>query len=223
MSTGFGQTEAQKLLIESSRYHDPNGLWEKSKVEIKLNEVRPGYPDRKTELMINNKTGRFVMHQIREGHEISFDIKGDKCKIKFDGSTPHDTVAIKKFNLTPNRARVIRDYYTYLYGLPMRLLRDGSIPDEQVTTSRFNGSSALTVRVTYPPNLGSDIWYFYFNPQSKQLVGYRFYHDEEKNDGEYIILENEVSIGRLILPQDRSWYTNNGDELLGSDRIILED
>jgi hypothetical protein len=48
-------------------------------------------------------------------------------------------------------------------------------------------------------------------------VGYRFFHDEGKGDGEYIVLEGEIEGGGLRLPARRTWYTNAEDELLGTD------
>ena len=51
------------------------------------------------------------------------------------------------------------------------------------------------------------------------LVGYRFYHDESKNDGEYIVLEGEASGAGLKLPKTRKWYRHEDDGFLGTDII----
>ena len=75
------------------------------------------------------------------------------------------------------------------------------------------------LRVTYDEGVGDDTWYFYFDPRSYALVGYRFYHDPAKNDGEYIVLEGESEIGSLRLPRTRKWYTHADDRHLGTDTI----
>ena len=77
----------------------------------------------------------------------------------------------------------------------------------------------LSLRVTYDPEVGVDTWYLYFDPDTSALVGYRFYHDESANDGEYIVLEGEVSSGTLRLPKARTWYTHGDDRLLGTDTL----
>ena len=51
-------------------------------------------------------------------------------------------------------------------------------------------------------------------------MGYRFYHVEEKNDGEYITLEGEEKIKGIRFPKTRKWYYNKDDKFLGAD--ILE-
>ena len=49
------------------------------------------------------------------------------------------------------------------------------------------------------------------------MIGYRFYHDESANDGEYILLEGETTDGTVRLPKSRTWYTHKDDRLLGTD------
>jgi len=49
------------------------------------------------------------------------------------------------------------------------------------------------------------------------MIGYRFYHDESANDGEYILLEGETTDGSVRLPKRRTWYTHKDDRLLGTD------
>lgn len=67
--------------------------------------------------------------------------------------------------------------------------------------------------------LGSDTWYFYLNRETPALVGYRFFHDEAKGDGEYILLDGEVADGGLRLPRQRAWYTNQERKHLGTDTL----
>jgi len=57
---------------------------------------------------------------------------------------------------------------------------------------------------------------------SYALVGYRFYHSESDNDGEYIPFEGEIvdEATGLRLPSTRTWYYNNGDGHLATDQIV---
>jgi hypothetical protein len=70
--------------------------------------------------------------------------------------------------------------------------------------------------------VGEDIWYFYFDRRSFALIGCRFFHDESKNDGEYITFEAEIQdkATGMRLPKVRAWYFNAGDEYLATDDII---
>jgi len=52
------------------------------------------------------------------------------------------------------------------------------------------------------------------------LRGYRFYHDESVNDGEYITIEGEELIEEIRYPKTRKWYVNKNDEYLGADELL---
>ena len=62
----------------------------------------------------------------------------------------------------------------------------------------------------------------YFDKNTYQLKRYQFFHEEGKNDGEYIILENELMIGGIKMPKDRAWYYNKDDKYLGTDYLTIK-
>ena len=74
--------------------------------------------------------------------------------------------------------------------------------------------------MTYEAEVGEDIWYFYFDPANYAMIGYRFYHDESKNDGEYITLDGETIVNKIRFPQTRKWYINADDTFLGADILV---
>jgi len=76
------------------------------------------------------------------------------------------------------------------------------------------------MKVTYDAEVGGDTWYVYFEPERYRMVGYRFYHDEARGDGEYIVLEGEHAIGGMRIPARRSWYVNADGRYLGTDELI---
>jgi len=112
-----------------------------------------------------------------------------------------------------------RDYYSYLYGLPMKLRDPGTRISPKVEKRSFHGKEYWVLEVRYEPEVGQDLWYFYFNPDTYALEAYQFYHDKDKNDGEYILLEGEDRLGGMRLPKIRTWYTNKEEKLLGTDTL----
>ena len=46
---------------------------------------------------------------------------------------------------------------------------------------------------------------------------YQFYHEEEKNDGEFILLSGLDTVNGVKMPKKRSWYYNKGEKYLGTD------
>ena len=127
---------------------------------------------------------------------------------------------IEKYRLTKGRGLSMRNYYLYLWGLPMKLKDKGTVIDPNVYNQSFNGQTVKAVKVTYDEEVGSDTWYFYFSPSTNELTGYRFYHDEAKNDGEYITLSGLQEVNGMKIPKSRSWYTNNDSTLLGTDHLV---
>ncbi len=208
---------AIELLNRSIAFHDPDGIWEDSRLEFVIEMESPDIAARTSKVTIDNEKGEFSLSMILAGRVYDYKVDGlDSCEIKLDFQIPTQE-EIDSLQLTADRGRRWRDYYGYLYGLPMKLKDDGTIIDDQVTLTTFQGQEVLALRVTYDENVGKDIWYFYFHKETYAMVGYRFYHDESINDGEYITLTGiEVDKG-LRIPKDRAWYTNKEDRLLGTD------
>jgi len=101
----------------------------------------------------------------------------------------------------------------------MKLKDPGTKIHEKVKMIKFQDKNCWQLKVSYAEPVGHDTWYFYFHLKTYALVGYRFYHDESKNDGEYIILEDEIQINDIRFPRDRKWYFNIDDKFLGMDYI----
>ncbi|WP_298507173.1 DUF6503 family protein, partial [uncultured Maribacter sp.] len=116
-----------------------------------------------------------------------------------------------------SRTKMMKDYYTYLYGLPMKLKDPGTIIDSIVVRKSFKDKEYLVLKVTYDKEVGEDVWYFYFNPNTYAMEVYQFFHDESKNDGEYILLSDEEEIQDIKMPKNRAWYYNKDDKYLGTD------
>ncbi|NKB88306.1 MAG: hypothetical protein GKS06_08810 [Acidobacteria bacterium] len=174
---------------------------------------------RTTELIIDNGASKFWMKMERFGRVTETTVTGDECWTTFNGSSEFTEQETERFQLSCDRMLRWRDYYTYLYGLPMKLRDEGTIVDPLAVRTEFEGEEVWQVRVTYDPEVGTDTWYFYFSPEDYSLTGYRFYHDESANDGEYIILDR-IQDGDMRIPKVRSWFRNNDDELLGTDKLM---
>lgn len=209
----------EALLKNSIRYHDPKGEWGKTPLALHLKETRPGGTDRTTHIHIDLKRATFKLDQMRDGDQLLYKVAREECTYELNGSDNISEADREKYRLNCDRAKTMRNYYTYLWGLPMKLTDAGTILQE-AKMDEFMGKEAYRLKVSYDPEVGSDVWYFYFDPATYALVGYRFYHDETANDGEYITLEGEEPVKNFRLPKKRKWYTHQEDKFLGED--ILE-
>ena len=99
----------------------------------------------------------------------------------------------------------------------MKLKDPGTLIDPLVQIKNFMGKKALVLKVNYTEEVGKDTWYFYFNPETFALQAYQFFHEEAKNDGEYILLSDEGLVNGIKMAKNRAWYFNKNGELLGTD------
>ncbi len=220
------QPNAAALLIDRSiRHHDPGGVWETRRIRIemetKFSSAQAG--------RFGSRNSRAVLYLAPAHGEFRY--AKDSSKEKFELLLRHgvaslvsgDSASASDRNRESLLARApgYRDYFEYLFGLPMKLRDPGTIVDPDVDTVDFAGRSVSRIRVTYEPEVGKNTWYFYFDPVTAALVGCRFYTVESKNDGEYITFEEEIvdEASGLRLPKIRAWYFNRDDSHLATDTI----
>ncbi|MBT8231024.1 MAG: hypothetical protein HKO66_11940 [Saprospiraceae bacterium] len=219
-----GQINAQSLTAEniidnSIAFHDPKNELFSNDYSFHFDESRPDGSSRTSIVLLGPKSERFEIASQREGRLITYKIEKENLKMFLDDNENITEEDIKKYRFSPERGMMIKNYYLYLWHLPRKLKDPGTIVGKTVAEESFNGYECCKIKVTYTEAVGKDIWYFYFDKESFQLRGYRFYHDEAANDGEYIYLDKLVEIDNVKIPAKRDWYTNKEDEFLGSDLL----
>lgn len=226
-SSPGGLPSAEELVTRSVAYHDPEGLWESRGLEITA-EVRlaerlaaeRGYATRTDRIRIHEASGSFEYRSEKSGDVIEVFLDHGKFEARLNGSTEISETDRETHGLGQDRLPRWRDYFAYMFGMPMKLRDPGTRLDPRVRSEEFAGREVLALRVSYAPEVGGDVWRFYFDPTSYALVGCRFYHDEAANDGEQIVFEGEVSDGPLRLPRTRTWYMNKDGEQIATDEIV---
>lgn len=194
------QTSAEKILAKSVSYHDPQDNWSELKATLQFKETRPSGPDRSTIIEIDN-TKSYM--KINRNDEEVYEVKGEAAEVL-------------KGDKEKERALVLRNYYLYLWGLPMKLY-DKSTPDITLAEDEKVGDKPCKVlRVAYE----NDTWYFYFDDFSGRMLQYKFFQDVEESKGELITLEDEILVNGIKIPQKRSWYRLPGMEYLGTDILV---
>lgn len=210
-----------ELLAKTIKYHDPDGNWANlnAKLTFAQESATRGKYSRVVEF--NNGQDSFSFVQKDDEKEIEFNLSKDECKIKLNGRTEFSNEDAEKYRLSCDRVRMYRNYYVYLYGLPMKLTDKGSVVNKVVVKQDFQGTEYYVLNVDYEESVGTDSWYFYINTTTFAMEGYRFYQNGRKDNGEYITLEGIQEINGIKIPKVRKWYTNMEDKLLGTDDLIL--
>lgn len=188
---------AREILNNSISFHDPDGEWPTLKAELEFNETRPNGPDRKAIAIIDNSTSFFKLN--RNDEEI-YQVEVENC-------------VVEKGDGTSERGLMLRNYYTYLWGLPMKLKDPGTQLDESYAEEIIEGVDCYVLRVPYE----KDIWYFYMRKDNFAMIAYKFYKDEAAGKGEYIPTNGLFSVGNMKIPNNRTWYELPGNRILGTD------
>ncbi|MCB4799816.1 DUF6503 family protein [Neotamlana laminarinivorans] len=206
-----------ELLDKAIAYHDPEGNWETFSDSLKITMDIPEKPNRESKIYIDLPNEYFSVKAEAQGKVVEYIVDKDSVIIGFNGEKNPSEAILKANKLSKKRALLYKNYYSYLYGLPMKLKDEGTIIHEKVEDKIFKGKSYLVLKATYDKNVGKDTWYFYFNKVTYAMEVYQFYHDESKNDGEYILLSDEKVISSIKMPKIRAWYMNKDDKHLGTD------
>ncbi len=206
-----------QLLEKAINYHDPDNSWKSFKGALSVTMQTPNAADRISDIIIDLPKEYFNVTVKKEKNIIEQTIVGDSCFLALNGSTTISKKDAATLEISCEKAKKMKDYFTYLYGLPMKLKDPGTLIDSELRTKSFQGKTYLALKVTYEATVGKDTWYFYFNPVSYALEVYQFFHNEATNDGEYSILSEEILVNGIKIPKIRTWYSNKDDVYLGTD------
>lgn len=189
----------KELVQRAIKYHDPEGNWESLKATFVMKDsLPPGRDSRSYEFSLDNSISK-----------MTYAIEGLEYEVV------SDSLAILTGDITKERSLRMRNYYTYLWGLPMKLTDPGTFIEEDIRTELLGGKEYLVVRVPYE----DDQWYFYFEPETYKMAAYKFYKDEPNQIGEIIYLEGEKEFKGIKIPANRTWYRTEKPEFLGVDML----
>ncbi|MDF4219995.1 DUF6503 family protein [Maribacter sp. M208] len=208
-----------QLLERAIAYHDPENNWSSFKGKMLIEMESPKNSPRSTVIEMKLPNNYFKTTVKKNNYTIESELDNSKCTLKLNGSTSIFPKIKDSLNISCDRAKMMKNYYTFLYGLPMKLKDKGTIIDNNVIKKTFKGKEYLVLKATYEKEVGNDTWYFYFDPKTYAMEVYQFFHDESKNDGEYILLSEMIMVNGIKIPKVRAWYYNKGDVYLATDNL----
>ena len=195
-----GELTGPELIEKSIAFHDPRGSWKGLKATFVIEDSLP--PPR------SSRSYSFSLDNTNS--IMSYNIDGISYRIH------HDSLHVEMGEIALDRALRSRDYYTFLWGLPMKLQDEGTNIGSLASMEILKGKEYHVVRVPYE----KDVWYFYLEPETYRMAAYKFYQDEPNQKGEIVYLEGMADYGDMRIPANRSWYRTDKPEFLGTDKLI---
>lgn len=211
----------EELLNWAIAYHDPSGNWNNFNGTLNIHMETPNNPVRKSEIKIDIPKEYFYVKAVSDTTVTEYELNKNNCTIRLNERANLSEEIKEKHSLSCDRAMLYKNYYTYLYGLPMKLKDPGTIIADTFLRKEFKGKEYLVLKVTYAETVGNDVWFFYFDPETYAMKVYQFFKGdpkkEGKNTGEYILLTGEFEVEGIKMPKNRAWYYNKDDKYLGTD------
>lgn len=189
------------ILEKSIEYHDPEGRWKAFEGSFKVNLMNNDTLQRTTFVEMDIARGYFWYRQ----NEVEAGVVMDSCFV-ISGERTCDQI------------QRTRNYYVYLWGLPMKLRDPGTRLEPELTEEEFRGRPCYVLNVRYE----KDVWFYYIDKENHALKGYMFYQDEANKQGEVIYLDEEELLDGMKIPKNRTWYTTPDHELLGTDILVVK-
>ncbi|WP_426061410.1 DUF6503 family protein [Hymenobacter sp. B1770] len=210
-----------ELVQKTIAYHDPKGKWPTLKTRLYFQSTSASGKVSTFEVELDNAAGYFCHISHPEGgREVVKGVVNGQEVLLLDGKQDFSDADRKQFRLAVGAAQGTRNFYTYLYGLPMKLRDAGTRVTPEAGLQPLLGKRYPTIQVSYDPAVGQDTWSFYLDPRRYALRAYRFYQQKEPNDGEYVVLDQELVVSGVKLPKERKWYLNKDEAYLATDVLL---
>jgi hypothetical protein len=150
------EISGQELLGKAIHYHDQKGNWDNFKGKLSVVMEMPNGNERISEISIDLTNQYFKLSTVKNDKTVEYVVNNGKSIFSLDGKKEFTEEEVKTFNLTEARAQFMQNYYTYLYGLPMKLKDPGTIINSAVERKNFLGKEYLVLKVKYEEGIGSD-------------------------------------------------------------------
>ena len=126
-----------ELLNKAIAYHDPGNHWSSFSDTLLVTMEIPKSSKRESTIVINLPKSHFYVKDKKDTLTTEYTIYKGDCSIAVNGNQNPGEEILKQHNLSCGRAELYKNYYTYLYGLPMKLRDPGTIIDEHVERKAF--------------------------------------------------------------------------------------
>jgi hypothetical protein len=127
MSSFSQEISGDELLEKAIQFHDPNGKWETFEGSFLVRIKIPNSAPRESNIQINVSKEYVSVKVIRDTFSAVYTMRKGVCTAAINGNDNPSEALKKKYSLSCERVKMYKNYYTYLYGLPMKLKDELSI------------------------------------------------------------------------------------------------
>ncbi len=212
--TVSSQISSELLLNRSIQYHDPQGNWSSFNDSLIISTESETGVIEEIQIHMNHIEGSFRFKKESNIGLFEGFILVDSSEYLLNNKTLKSSKVLQQLIKENETVDFLRDYYVYLWGLPMKLKDKEAVKSQKSLPDTLNDVSVYRMRVTYPNQVGPNVWYFYYKKSNYALNAIQFFYNEDLMDGETIILTGEKNIGSIRFSKQRKWLKNRNRELI---------
>ncbi len=198
-----GSLSAEEIIDKSVTFHDPSNNWHKLHARfmfVSKFKNNP-FPTENLAITINNPKNEFKYQNIQRNFEASF--------------TPNNCKTISKTG-DCNNYTWTKNFYTYVWGLPMKLKDTGVKIDSSYTTEVLHNQKCYKVSVQYP----AENYFFYFRCSDFELVAFSFLKNDSSGHGEFVEMSGKYIFNNITFPRKRVCKELVTKKILGENSVI---
>lgn len=212
-------------LQQAITYHNPSTEWATFSDTLYMEAERPNGRKQHTAVYLDVARNICFIKDSTFQSVTTYKQIGNSCEIIHNGivikpqcSNDHTTPTCASF-------QQLKDYYAFLYGLPMRLTADGVALTDTIQRIRANNIDYIVIEARCQADRNNAIWWFYLHPTTYRMERYQFFKTDtagalQASIGQYLRLSGEYFVGGMNIPQQKEWYSTDNDSLLGIDKLF---
>lgn len=176
--------DGSQILSKSIIVHDPSDIWNKTQINLHIQEPRISNPSRYSIIKLNNSTGTFELIRNR-GKHISKHITDSSGNdiVLLDEKMEIDTGLLKKYRLNASRNPAYKKFYQLMYGLPMSL---SNSTERIVNTSvdAFNNEECFKLQLELKEEIISKNWNVFISKSDMSFLGIEIIFPDDPTKGD---------------------------------------
>lgn len=194
---------AEEVLEKSVSFHDPNNQWPYLRADFVF----------ESSFSFNDS--------IPESLKVHIDVPDNNFRYQnfdrnVDISYPKDSCIINSGETSCEAYTWTKNFYTYIWGLPMKLKDPGEYLQDSVKLDTIQNFPLHVITAIYE----KETFQFYFHQQTGELKCFEFVKNDGSNHGEFVYLKGIKEHYGIKFPQHRTWTTLKNGSLIGTNEVL---
>lgn len=194
----------EEIISRTIEFHDPYNNWHTLRAEFHFD----------SQFSFADSTQEDIVVQIEVAeNNFKYDNKYRKVALSY----PRDTCMQESENGSCEQYRWTKNFYTYIWGLPMKLKDPGIHPEKETKKTFFNNYKCHVVPVHYE----KENFLFYIDTANFQLRGFEFHKNDSSGKGEKIVLKDLYEFNHIKFPRHKTYIILPENTLGGTNEVKL--